>query len=72
MYYSTVSVVPSIEKNFKYYPDWNNESLQGSLRGAIAIPIYKIIQITSVLLVQLPLRELIKLAIGKKEGGQDG
>ena len=71
-YQAALAAVPPIAGRFTYVPDWCGSSFGGSLRLAVALPLYKLVYRMILLIVRLPLRELIKLAIGKKKGGQDG
>lgn len=71
-YQAALAAVPSVAGRVRYYPDWSGASFAGSMRVAVAIPLYKLIWRTTVLVVHLPVMKLIKLAIGKKEGVQDG
>ncbi|MCK4632411.1 MAG: hypothetical protein KAT79_04020 [candidate division Zixibacteria bacterium] len=71
-YQAALATVPGVAGRFAYVPDWSGASFGGSLRLAIALPLYKLVFRMIILIVRLPLRELIKLAIGKKKGGQDG
>lgn len=71
-YQAALSAVPAVAGRVHFRPDWGGSSLEATVRGSVALPAYKIVFRTLILLFQLPLRELIKLAIGKKKGGQDG
>ncbi len=71
-YQAALNAVPSVVGRVTYTPVWDEASFAGSVRGSFALPIYRIIFQTFKLAVSLPLRDIIKLAIGKKEGGQDG
>ena len=66
-YQATLAGIPGISGRFKYIPDWNGLSFQGQLRLSVSIPLYRLLFRTMVMLWQLPLRELIKLAIGTKK-----
>jgi hypothetical protein len=70
-YQAAAATLPGIGDRFRYRPDWDGPSLAGSARVAVAIPLYSIVVSTVVLILKLPLRDLIKLAIGKKKGDQD-
>ncbi|UCC43821.1 MAG: hypothetical protein JSU65_11960 [Candidatus Zixiibacteriota bacterium] len=71
-YQAALAVAPSLVGRVQYLPDWTGGSFTGSLRVAVAIPVYKIGWRTIILLRQLPLRKLWKVAIGTKRGDQDG
>ncbi len=66
-YQATLAGIPAIAGRFKYIPDWNGLSFQGQLRLSVSIPLYRLLLKTVVMLWQLPLRELLKLAIGTKK-----
>ncbi|MCH7690571.1 MAG: hypothetical protein IIA17_05950 [candidate division Zixibacteria bacterium] len=66
-YQATLAGIPGMAGRFKYIPDWNGLSFQGQLRISVSIPLYRLLFKTMVMLWQLPLRELIKLAIGTKK-----
>ena len=71
-YQAALGAVPAIAGRFAYIPDWSGPSISGAVRGSVALPVYRLVFLTIRLVFQLPLRELIKLAIGRKKGGQDG
>ncbi|MEA1981715.1 MAG: hypothetical protein U9N54_12195 [candidate division Zixibacteria bacterium] len=71
-YQAALNAVPSVIGRVTYTPVWDEASFNGAVRGSFALPMYRIIFQTIKLAVSLPLRDIIKLAIGKKEGGQDG
>jgi len=71
-YQASIAAVPFIGEHFKFVPNWNGGSISGTVRTTASIPLYKIIYRTIVLVFQLPLRKLVKLAIGRKVGYQDG
>jgi hypothetical protein len=71
-YQAALAAVPSVVGRVQYQPDWTGASFAGSARLAVALPLYRLLYRTFLLICQLPLRRLIKLAIGKKRGGQDG
>ncbi len=65
-YHAAIAAVPGIGKHFKFVPDWNESSISGGVKTTVSIPLYKIIYSTIVMVFQLPLRKLTKLAIGRK------
>ena len=71
-YQAALATAPSLVGRVQYLPDWTGASFSGSMRVAVAIPLYKIGWRTIILLWQLPLRKLWKVAIGTKRGDQDG
>lgn len=70
-YQAITAALPGVGRRFRFTPDFDGPSLAGSARVSIAIPLYRIFVSTLVLILKLPLRDLIKLAIGKKKGDQD-
>jgi len=71
-YQAALAAVPSVVGKVQFEPDWTGASFTGSMRVAAAIPLYKLTWRTVVLLFQLPLRKLLRVAIGKRRGDQDG
>jgi len=72
-YQAAIAAVPGVAGRLRYTPDWTGASFSGSARLAVALPLYRLIYRTVLLIFRLPLRELIKLAIGRKtRGGRDG
>jgi len=67
-YQAALAAVPSIFSRIRYVPDWTSASISGSARLSIAMPLYKFIWRTVVLIWRLPLRKVFKLAIGTKKG----
>ena len=70
-YQAALGSVPSIGGRLKFIPDWEGQSFNGAAKVSVAIPLYRVFVRTVVLIFRLPLRDLIKLAIGKKKGDQD-
>ncbi|MEW6411971.1 MAG: hypothetical protein AB1483_05790 [Candidatus Zixiibacteriota bacterium] len=70
-YQAALGAVPAIAGRFRYIPRWDQQYFGGSVRLSLAIPVYRIALRTIVFIYKLPLRDLIKLAIGKKKGDQD-
>ena len=70
-YQATLAGIPGMAGRFKYIPDWNGLSFQGQLRISVSIPLYRLLFKTMVMLWQLPLRELLKLAIGTKKAAPE-
>jgi len=71
-YQAAYGVAPAVVSRVRYRPDWSGASFAGSAGIAVAIPLYRLMYRTLVLLWELPLRKILKLAIGTKEGVQDG
>jgi hypothetical protein len=70
-YRAALAAVPGVVGRVQYVPVWIGPSFSGQARVAVAIPLYKFLARTAVLIVRLPLRDLVKLAIGKKKGDSD-
>ncbi len=71
-YQAALAAVPGVVDRLAWVPDWTGPSFSGSMRLTVALPLRRLLYRTTVLICKLPLRELIKLAIGKKKGVQDG
>lgn len=71
-YQAALAAAPGVMGRVRYTPDWTGASFDGKARVAVALPLYRLVMCTLTLLYQLPLRRMLKLAIGKKRGGQDG
>jgi len=70
-YQAMLGAVPALAGHFRYYPVWTGAALSGSLRLAAVLPLYKMLYRTLILTFRLPLRKIIKVAIGTKKGEQD-
>jgi hypothetical protein len=70
-YQAALAAAPRVVGRVQYVPDWNGPSFSGAARVSVAIPVYKLLARTVVFMYRLPLREIIKLAIGKKKGVSD-
>lgn len=70
-YQALCGAVPSMAGYFRFYPNWSGASLSGSLRLSVVLPFYVFLYRTLVLLLRLPLRKIIKVAIGTKKGEKD-
>ncbi len=66
-YQAVIGAVPSMTNRLIYVPVWDEELFEASFKASVAIPFYKIVYRTFILIVKLPLRDIIKLTIGKKE-----
>jgi hypothetical protein len=69
-YQAALAAVPSVVEKVQYVPDWTGASFRGSCKVAMALPLYELLGRTAVLVIRLPLRDIIKLAIGKKKKGE--
>ncbi|UCG61532.1 MAG: hypothetical protein JSV52_14650 [Candidatus Zixiibacteriota bacterium] len=70
-YQAVLGIAPAAVGRFRFTPYWEGAALGGWARLSVAIPLYHLIGRTIVMFCRLPLRDLIKLAIGKKKGDQD-
>ncbi len=70
-YQAALAAVPGVVGRVQFIPDWIGPSFSGAARVSVAIPVYKLLLRTIILTYRLPLRDLIKLAIGKKKGVSD-
>ena len=64
-YQALLGAVPALAGRFNYYPVWNEAYLMVALRVSVVLPLYKLLYRTIVLMIRLPLRKIIKLAIGR-------
>lgn len=71
-YQAALAAVPSVAGRIRYTPDWTGPSFAGAVRCSVGLPLYKLGYLTLVLIWRLPVREIIKVAIGTKKGAQDG
>ncbi len=73
-YQAAIGAVPALAGRVSYVPDFTGQSFSGDFRMSVALPVYRLVYRTTRYLFALPLRKLIKLAIGTKErdkGEQD-
>ena len=70
-YQAALAAVPGVVGRVQFIPDWIGPSFSGAARVSVAIPVYKLLLRTIMLTYRLPLRDLLKLAIGKKKGVSD-
>lgn len=71
-YQAAFASVPSVMERFRYTPDWSGPSFSGSAKIAVALPVYKLAFRSMILIKDLPLRKILRLAIGEKKGASDG
>ncbi len=71
-YQAAYYAVPSVVGRVQYQPNWMEASFDANLRASVAIPLYKIIYRSIILFISLPLRDIIKITIGRKERSHDG
>lgn len=70
-YQASLSAAPSLMGRLSYQPDWSGASFRGSAHLSLALPMYKFCYESIRLIFSLPLRDIIRLAIGTKKGGHD-
>lgn len=70
-YQSALAAAPAVVGKIEYLPVWDRSAFKASLTGSVALPIYRLVYYSILLVFRLPLREILKLAIGKKKGDQD-
>jgi len=70
-YQAVLGAVPSLGR-VQYVPVWSGQAFSGTASLSIAWPVYHLVWQTTLLLFRLPVMKIIKLAIGSKEGAQDG
>ena len=71
-YQAALAAAPRLFGRIQYIPDWNGPAFSGAVHASVAWPLYRLVWETMVLVARLPLRKIVKLAIGTKEGVQDG
>lgn len=71
-YQAAIGAVPALAGRFRYTPDWTGASFSGAVRLTVALPIYRLVGRTILLIWRLPVMKIVKLAIGEKGGVQDG
>ena len=67
-YQAALAIAPALVGRFQYTPVWTGRSFSGTLRLAVAWPVYRLIWQTMLLIWRLPIRKFVKLAIGEKKG----
>lgn len=67
-YQAALGTIPALAGRFSFVPDWTGPSLAGSIQLSLTLPLYRLMWHTSVMIIRLPLKKLISLAIGKKRG----
>ncbi len=70
-YQAVLGAVPVLHDRLVFVPNWTEASFAASGRFAAAVPLYKLIWRTVVLIWQMPSRKAIKMAIQEKKGEQD-
>ncbi len=70
-YQAAVAVAPGVVGRVRFVPNWTGPSFSGAARMSVAMPVHQLLWRTIILTYRLPLRDLLKLAIGKKKGVSD-
>ncbi|MBU0984666.1 MAG: hypothetical protein KKA42_12390 [candidate division Zixibacteria bacterium] len=70
-YQAAMGAVPAVMSRIHFTPDWTGPSFSGAVRLAVALPVYRLVGQTVALIWRLPVRKIVKVAIGEKEGVQD-
>ncbi|MFZ5979852.1 MAG: hypothetical protein ACOYVF_04410 [Candidatus Zixiibacteriota bacterium] len=70
-YQAVLGAAPALAGRLRFYPDWTGASFAGAVKVSVVLPLYKLLYRSLVLVLRLPLRKLVKLAIGTKKGEQD-
>lgn len=70
-YQAALATVPSVVGRVNYLPDYTGSSFSGALKASIALPLYKWLYRSIVLLWQLPLKDIVRMTIGSNKGEQD-
>ncbi len=71
-YQAALAVAPSVVGRVNYIPDWTGASFSGAVRASVALPLYRLVWLTLVLLWRLPIVRIIRLVRGDRKGVQDG
>ena len=71
-YQAMIGMVPAMAGRLVFVPDWMGASFAASGRLTVSIPLYRLVWRILVLLWQLPSRKILKMAIHKEKGAQDG
>jgi len=70
-YQAALATAPSVVGRVQYDPDFTGASLSGTAKASVALPLHQLLLRTVILVAELPLREIVRLAIGKKKGDSD-
>lgn len=70
-YHAALAVVPGLAGRFSYVPVWTEASFDGSVRLAVAWPVYRLLYRTGKWMIKINVLKLIRMTIGTKEGGRD-
>lgn len=71
-YQAAYYAVPAVVGRINYQPVWNETAFEAKMKASVAIPMYKIVYRSIILIFSLPLRDIIKVTIGRKERSHDG
>jgi hypothetical protein len=70
-YQAALAAVPAVVGRVNYTPDYTGASFEGAIKASIALPLYKWLYRSIVLLWQLPIRDIVRMTIGSRKGEQD-
>ncbi|UCD63080.1 MAG: hypothetical protein JSW34_10010 [Candidatus Zixiibacteriota bacterium] len=70
-YRAALAAAGPVAGRLRFRPVWEGPSFDGTLRASFAVPLYSLAWRTILLVFRLPLRDLTRLAIGKKKGETD-
>jgi hypothetical protein len=67
-YQAAMAALPLQWRRIRYLPDWTGESFRVRGRVSVAMPVYRFVGSTIRLLLSLPVKDIIRIAIRKKQG----
>ena len=67
-YQAALAIAPALESRIRFIPVWSERSFSGSLRMNVAWPVYQALWLSVLFIWRLPIRQLLRLAIGQKKG----
>lgn len=70
-YQAALATAPAVVGRVQYDPDFTGASISGTVKASVALPLHQLLLRTVILVAELPLREIVRLAIGKKKGDLD-
>jgi hypothetical protein len=71
-YQAALGIAPALAGRFRFVPDWSGAPWHVTGRFCLAVPLYRFVLSTIVLLYKLPKRDLIRLIRGEKGGDRHG
>ncbi len=70
-YHAVAAMAPALFGRVSIVPNWTGRSFSGSARVSIAWPVYRLVWLMALFMWRLPIRKIIRLSIGEKEGVRD-